>query len=148
LWYAYPFNKEPKSKLDFYSFNYCHPYFYQDWRMFTPPPKFNYTIYAIYKVHGQTHYSLPIQEVLYQRNAFNGKEFLMLSFTNSCEFIHSNSIYLKNHLYQIRNDKYAKVLKHTAYQYLRKKHRGDILNLKLMIEVRDIVTKEKGYLVE
>lgn len=116
--------------------------------MFTPGPKFNYTIYAIYKVHGQTHYSLLIQEILYQRNAFNGREFLMLSFTNSCSYVHSNSVPLKNHLYKLRDDKYTKVFKHMAFQYLRKKHRGDILNLKLMIEARNIDTKEKEYLVE
>lgn len=116
--------------------------------MFSPGPKFNYTIYAIYKVHGQTHYSLPIQEILYQRNALSGREFLTLSFTNSCSFVHANSVFLKNHIYQIRNDKYAKVFKQMAFQYLRKKHRGDILNLKLMIEARNIETKEKEYLVE
>lgn len=148
LWYAYPLNRVVKSKLDYYAFDYGNPYFYQDWRMFTPGPKNNYTLYAIYEVNDQTHYTLPIQEVLYQRNALNGREFLNLSFTNSCSFIHANAFHVKNNIYRFNNDKYYTVLQHATLQYLRKKHHGNITNLKLILEIKHIQTKEKVILIE
>jgi len=133
--------------MDYYAINYCHPYFYQDWRMFTPGSRFNYTIYAIYEVHHQKHYALPLQEVLYQHNALNGREFLNISFTNSCGFVHTNGIKIKESLFRFNKDKYYEILMHVATQYLRKKHNSEIDNLKLILEVTDIQTKQKSYLV-
>jgi len=147
LWYAFPFNKEPKHKMDYYAINYCHPYFYQDWRMFTPCSKYNYTIYAIYEVHHKKHYALPIQEVLYQHNALNGREFLNISLTNSSGFVHTNAILIGNQLYGFKKDKYYEILRHVAIQYLNKKHKSVIENLKMILEVTDIQTRQKSYLV-
>jgi len=146
-WRAYPFNREPKQKMDFYAMSYCDPYFYQDWRMFAPGTRYNYSIYAVYEVNGQKHYSFPIQEVLSDRNIFSGREFLNTSLTDASIFVHNTAVNVSGELYKFNKDKYYQIFEHINIQYLQKKHDSKIKNLKLMLCATHIQTKKKTYLV-
>lgn len=127
--------------------SYCNPYFAQDWRMFAPGSRYNYTIYARYKLNGKEEYAFPIQEVLTERNIFNGREFLTIALTNSCIFVHNNSIKIKGDIYRFNNGRYYQIFEHVVLQYLQKKHGSKIDDLKLMLLTSNIQTKERGYIV-
>lgn len=133
--------------MDYYASYYCNPFFYQDWRMFTPGPRYNYTIYTIYKVNNKTYFTLPIQEVLFDHHFFNGREFLAIAFTNSCGFVHNGAIREGQNKYKFRQDKYYQILIYTTLQYLRKKHHSAIEELQVILEVTDIQTNQKTYIV-
>jgi hypothetical protein len=147
IWGAYPFNREPKVKMDFYAMNYCNPYFAQDWRMFAPGSSYNYTIYARYVVNGKEEFAFPIQEVLNERNIFNGREFLTISLTDACIFVHNSSIKIKGDLYKFNRDRYYQIFEHIVQQYLQNKHEAKIDDLKLMLLTTNIQTNERGYVV-
>ncbi|MBK7816781.1 MAG: hypothetical protein IPJ60_03970 [Sphingobacteriaceae bacterium] len=123
IWGAYPFNREPKRKMDFYAMTYCDPYFHQDWRMFAPGTRYNYSIYAVYEVNGQKQHSFPIQEVLEERTVFSGREFLMISLTDASIFVHNRAMNIKGDLYKFTNDKYYQIFEYVNIQYLQKKHK-------------------------
>jgi hypothetical protein len=146
--FAYPLNSERKTKFDFYAFNYTYPYFIQDWRLFTPCPDNNFTIYAKYKVNNQTHYALPLQEALYNRNLFSGKEFIVFSLTGSAEYVAGDVEGNKTGITPfVINPNYF-IFRHAVINYLSHKHHQQITDLKLILLLTDIKTKQKKYLVE
>jgi hypothetical protein len=146
--FGYPLNKELKTKLDFYSFDYCYPYLFQDWRLFTPCPKYNFTICAKYKVNNTTHYALPLQEVLNKRNLFNGKEFLMLSITGSSGYAADDyKKVTESNIYFIINKNYA-ILRNVITNYLNHKHDEKISDLKMILILTDLKTKKQKTLID
>lgn len=75
--------------------HYIYPVFHQDWKLFVPPPKENYSIYVrCKKEKGFTPwmdiYSQQIQE--HQSNRFFGTEQKALMFTNSMSYIAHDTI--------------------------------------------------------
>ena len=146
--FGYPLNKQLKTKLDFYSFGYCYPYFFQDWRLFTPCPKNNFTIYAIYKVNHQTHYALPLQEVLYQKNKFTGKEFLMLSLTDAAAYVADDKRDDTLGITRFRMNANYNIFKNAVAVYLNQKHSKKITDLKLILLLTDIKTKKRQFLYD
>ena len=122
-------------------------FFYQDWRMFAPGARHNYTIYAVYEVNGQKKYSFPIHEVLEHRTIFSGREFLLISFTDASIFVHHKAINIKGDLFKFDHDKLYQIFEHINIQYLRKKHSAKIENLKLMLVATDIQTNKQTFIV-
>lgn len=146
--FAYPLNTERETKFDFYSFTYAYPYFVQDWRLFTPCPNNNFTVYAKYKVNNQTHYALPLQEVLYNRNLFTGKEFLTFSITGSAGYVADDEKERKAGITPFVINQNYYIFRHVVLNYLNHKHHHQITDLKLILLLTDIKTKQKKYLVE
>ena len=146
--FSFPINKKVETKLDYYAFGYCYPYFYQDWRLFTPCPKSNFTICASYKINNQTHYALPLQEVLHEKNLFTGREFLMLSMTSASGYVADDAKDSSKSVSPFVMNKNYVIFRTVFSNYLKQKHHQEISDLKLILLLTDIKTKQKKYLID
>jgi hypothetical protein len=81
LLFLYPFKPNKFSSF------YTYPYFYQDWRLFVPPPDSNYKLYAMYENKGNQVTDV-FTEIMYkhQSNRISGTEPLLIAFSNSIHY--------------------------------------------------------------
>jgi hypothetical protein len=148
LKYAYPFKDEDKERFDFYTTTYCYPYFYQDWRLFTPCPNYNFQIYASYDVNGMRTYAAPLQEVLEHKNLFNGGEFLKLSFTAAEGYLAYEANMQNAEIRYFPIGKNYFVLQTIVKNYLQHMHGAEIKDLKMLVVLKEIKNGQIKYLVD
>lgn len=148
LKYAYPFKDEDSSRLDFYSTTYCYPYFYQDWRLFTPCPNYNFQVYASYTINGKQKYAAPLQEVLEHKNLFNGGEFLKLAFTAAEGYLGYEANMQNQTIGYFPIGKNYFVLQTIVKNYLQHQHGAEVTNLKMLAVMKDIKSNKQKYLID
>jgi hypothetical protein len=145
---AWPFDKSLKSRFDYYAYNYCYPYFHQDWRLFTPCPRYSIEITVLYKLGSEDKTTLPLWEILNERTVLNGRELLMLATVNAVEYVSYQKININNALYQLPESKETQVLRQTLKAYLKDKHGENINRFKTCIRLTDIKSKECHYILD
>lgn len=136
------------SRLKYYAFNYCYPYFNQDWRLFTPCPDNNFEVIASYVVNGKRRYALPLSVVLSEKNILNGKEALNFSMTASCGYVAFEKIRVNGNIYRYNKTVSYEIYKNAFKKYLSHKEGSEISELALILKLKSIRTNEEVYVVE
>jgi hypothetical protein len=81
LLFLYPFQPNRFSSF------YCYPYFYQDWKLFVPPPDSNYNLYVTYENDGEQTTDIFFEIMNEHRsNRIAGTEPLLIALSNTIHY--------------------------------------------------------------
>ncbi len=94
--------------------------------MFTPPPSHDVKLYTCYRVNGEQHCVMPIEEIMSERTLFDGKEFLVLSITASIHYLKFSASSMGTNMYKLHADENATIFLRTVKHYLTHKHKSSV----------------------
>lgn len=134
---AYAFPAKDENKFKAYVFPYVYPYFHQDWSMFAPIPKQNYTIYVRYDGHDW--YDVFNEVVMaHQNNRFSGHENISISLSSAIRYYASSIESANTYKVDDGSNVNLKVIEKILIKYISKKDGTAPKNMETIIRIRDV----------
>lgn len=138
--YVWP-NKNPSSKLSVYSYAYVYPHFHQNWNLFVPTPKQNFSLCVKYKSDkGEQEWNDIFYELnsVHQSNRLAGNESVLLAFSNALRYF-AGSVPDKSEIITDKNSNLNfLILEKMVRTYIEKKEKSKINDLKIIVNIRSI----------
>lgn len=140
--FANPVGHE-KNKMSYIAGAYVYPYFQQNWNLFTPAPVSNYTLYA--KPDNENVSQDIFNEILikHQSNRLAGDEPFLIAFTNTIHYFEKNTSLIASLNGPLKGDRYFDILEHSTKNYLQISRKKHFSSVKLILIVKDVITKEQ-----
>lgn len=114
--------------------HYCTLVFYQDWKLFVPPPKTNYAL--LVKIPGEgTVDILAEMRWQHQQNRFAGKGHRLLSFINYLHYFEANS---KPNPGAVVNNAYFALLQKACVNYVNQSRQLSLSTLPLIVYCKPV----------
>jgi hypothetical protein len=118
---------------------YCYPYFYQDWKLFVPPPDSNYNLYATYENGGNQTTDI-FTEIMnsHRSNRLAGTESLLIALSNTIHYFEKETIpgKIEDH----NGGSKFSLIEKFAHSYLEHSRHIKLKELKLKLVVRSTVS--------